>query len=77
MTPVKFAETCAAFTESLCRILSAHGGTISAEHGVGMLKKPYLHHTRSKAEIDYMRAVKRSFDPDGILNPGKIFDQAT
>jgi FAD/FMN-containing dehydrogenase len=77
MNPTRFGETCAEFTESLCRILSEHGGTISAEHGVGMLKKPYLHHTRSRAEIDYMRAVKQSFDPDGILNPGKIFDQAT
>jgi len=77
MSPERFAENCAVFTDAMCRILSVHGGTISAEHGVGMLKKPYLHHTRSRAEIDYMRAVKLSFDPDGILNPGKIFDQAT
>ena len=74
MSPERFSEVCSEFTESLCQMLSAHGGTISAEHGVGIVKKPYLHHTRSRTEIGYMKAVKRCFDPDGILNPGKLFD---
>jgi FAD/FMN-containing dehydrogenase len=39
---------------------------------VGLLKKPYLHYSRSKSEIAAMRAIKSVFDPDGILNPGKL-----
>ena len=39
-----------------------------------MTKKPYLNFTRSEGEIEIMRAVKRAFDPKGIMNPGKIFD---
>jgi FAD/FMN-containing dehydrogenase len=49
------------------------GGTISAEHGIGLLKKPYLGHTRSPEEIAVMRALKQALDPTGILNPGKVF----
>jgi FAD/FMN-containing dehydrogenase len=74
MAPARFADICVRFTESMCEVLWAHGGTVSAEHGVGILKKPFLHRTRSNIEIEYMRAIKQSFDPDGILNPGKIFD---
>lgn len=47
-------------------------GSISAEHGVGLLKKPYLLFTRSQAEVELMRQMKRVFDPVGILNPGKL-----
>lgn len=50
------------------------GGTISAEHGIGLLKKPYLGYTRSDQEIALMRRIKAALDPHGILNPGKIFD---
>jgi FAD/FMN-containing dehydrogenase len=56
--------------------LRAIGGSVSAEHGVGLEKKPYLEISRQSAEIDLMRAVKRALDPKGILNPGKIFDAA-
>lgn len=48
-------------------------GSISAEHGIGTLKKPFLHLTRSSAEVSLMRAIKLAIDPNGILNPGKIF----
>jgi FAD/FMN-containing dehydrogenase len=51
------------------------GGSISAEHGVGLLKKPFLGHTRSAAEIALMKTLKAALDPRGILNPGKIFDR--
>ena len=51
-----------------------HGGSISAEHGVGLLKKPWLGWTRTEAEIATMRAVKRALDPKNLMNPGKIFD---
>ena len=52
---------------------NALGGSVSAEHGVGTLKAPYLEYTRSESEIASMRAIKAIFDPDGIMNPGKIF----
>ncbi len=48
-------------------------GSISAEHGIGLLKKDGLHFSRAAGEIDAMRAIKRIFDPAGILNPGKVF----
>ncbi len=50
------------------------GGSISAEHGVGLLKKAHLGYSRSPDEIALMRALKRAFDPHNILNPGKVFD---
>lgn len=49
-------------------------GSISAEHGVGLTKKPFLGFSRSNEEIRLMRGIKELFDPDGIINPGKIFD---
>ena len=55
-------------------LVSAYNGSISAEHGIGLLKKPFLTLTRSEAEIDLMRSIKKLLDPVGILNPGKIFD---
>jgi FAD/FMN-containing dehydrogenase len=69
-----FSAECGRVTELLCQLLSAHGGSISAEHGIGLLKKPYLGQARSEEEISLMRAMKRVFDPAGILNPGKLFD---
>lgn len=48
-------------------------GSISAEHGIGSVKRKYLHLTRSAAEIALMRSIKQVMDPNGILNPGKIF----
>jgi FAD/FMN-containing dehydrogenase len=51
------------------------GGSVSAEHGVGLEKKPYLQLSRSQTEIELMRTIKTALDPKGILNPGKIFDR--
>ncbi len=50
------------------------GGTLSGEHGVGTLKKPYLESDVGPIAIDVMRSIRRALDPNGILNPGKIFD---
>jgi FAD/FMN-containing dehydrogenase len=48
------------------------GGSISAEHGIGTMKKPWLGHARSEPEIALMRTLKAALDPDNLLNPGKV-----
>ena len=60
--------------ERVFELLTEFKGSISAEHGIGLTKKKDLHFTRSPDEIKWMRETKRSWDPKGILNPGKIFD---
>jgi FAD/FMN-containing dehydrogenase len=60
-------------TSLLAAALSRHGGSISAEHGIGLVKREYLSSSRSTAEIALMRGVRAVFDPNGILNPGKLF----
>jgi FAD/FMN-containing dehydrogenase len=72
LAEAEFFEKCAEVSNWVFEIVQRHGGSISAEHGVGLLKKPYLHYSRSKSEIAAMRAIKSVFDPDGILNPGKL-----
>lgn len=49
------------------------GGSVSAEHGVGLEKKPYLDISRNSIEVNMMRTLKSTLDPKGILNPGKVF----
>ena len=69
-----FAEHCERASELLFALVQEFEGAISAEHGVGLLKKPYLKYSRSPQEIEIMRSLKKIFDPHSILNPGKIFD---
>ena len=69
-----FVADCENVTALLAQALQAHGGSISAEHGIGLVKKPYLSCTRSAAEIAAMRGIKAVLDPSGIMNPGKVFD---
>ena len=69
-----FFEQCAKVSTWVFEIVEKYKGSVSAEHGVGMTKKPYLEYTRSAAEIGYMRAVKAVFDPNNIMNPGKLID---
>ena len=69
-----FVEACERVTKQLAQVLKVHGGSISAEHGIGLVKKPYLSSTRSDAEIAVMRGIKAALDPNGIMNPGKLFD---
>ncbi|MBU1467720.1 MAG: FAD-binding oxidoreductase, partial [Gammaproteobacteria bacterium] len=47
-------------------------GSVSAEHGIGVLKKKYLHYSRTPEEIELMRALKNTMDPNGILNAGRV-----
>lgn len=49
------------------------GGTLSGEHGIGIAKRPYMHIAMPDINLELMRGIKRVFDPNGILNPGKVF----
>jgi len=73
-TDADFLAQCERVTKLLAETLARHGGSISAEHGIGLVKKAYLASTRSPGEILLMRGVRAVFDPDGLMNPGKVFD---
>ena len=68
-----FAE-CQIVNKYVFDTVQKYGGSVSAEHGVGMTKKPYLQYSRSETEIEYLKEVKKVFDPNNIMNRGKIFD---
>ena len=70
----EFLAQCEHVTKLLAQVLARFDGSISAEHGIGLVKKPYLSSTRNAAEIALMRGVKQAFDPNGLMNPGKLFD---
>jgi FAD/FMN-containing dehydrogenase len=53
-------------------VVKSLGGSISAEHGLGVLKRDEITHYKSALELDMMRAIKRTLDPNGIMNPGKV-----
>ncbi len=67
------AEAAGAAVKEVFELTLRLGGTISGEHGVGTAKAPYLEMELGPAAIDLMKRIKKSFDPNGILNPGKIF----
>ena len=70
----EFLEHAKAGDRAMFELVRAHRGSISAEHGIGLLKKPYLSYTRAPAEMALLRALKTALDPKNLLNPGKIFD---
>ena len=70
----EFQRRCGEVSNWVFEIVERYGGSISAEHGVGLLKKDYLGYSRSETEIAIMKSIKVAFDPSGIMNPGKIFD---
>jgi len=72
-----FQRRCEAVSADVYGLIESLQGSISAEHGVGLLKKPYLPHSRSQAEIALMRQIKAAFDPNGVLNPGKMLPDQT
>lgn len=55
-------------------IVRSFDGSVSAEHGIGLHKKPWLHYSRSEAELKTLKTLKTALDPNNILNPGKVFD---
>lgn len=74
MSKDDFFSECQVVNKHVFKTVQKYGGSVSAEHGVGMTKKPYLHYSRSETEIEYLREVKKVFDPNNIMNRGKIFD---
>ena len=68
-----FKKQCNEANPEIFSILKKFNGSISAENGVGLLKKPYLNFSRSAEEIAIMKSIKALFDPKNILNPGKLF----
>ncbi|SWT39759.1 oxidase, FAD-binding [Klebsiella pneumoniae] len=74
LTKDEFFAKCQVVNKYVFDTVKKYDGSISAEHGVGMTKKPYLEYSRSAEEIEYMKALKKVFDPKGIMNPGKLFD---
>ena len=68
----EFYRRCHDISPELFDLIQHRGGSISAEHGVGLLKRDFLSFSRSPAEIEIMRKLKSVFDPNNIMNPGKI-----
>jgi glycolate oxidase subunit GlcD len=71
---VEFVEKCEKVNRWVFDIVAELGGSISAEHGIGLLKKQYLKYSRSEQEITIMKGIKKVFDANGVLNPGKLWD---
>ena len=72
MASAAFHARCAESDTMLFELCRKFHGSVSAEHGVGILKKPALPYSRSETELAYLRALKRALDPKGLLNPGKM-----
>lgn len=68
-----FLGCTSAVDHDLFKLVRKHNGSISAEHGIGLLKKDFLSYSRSPQEMALLKALKTTLDPHGILNPGKIF----
>lgn len=68
----EFVRECRKVDVMVFDIVKKFNGSISAEHGVGLTKKAFLTYTRSEAEISLMKGIKTLFDPDNIINPGKV-----
>ena len=66
------ADRVAAVSDAIYELVAEYGGSFSAEHGIGVAKKPYLERYRAGTEIGLMRKLKKTLDPAGILNPGKV-----
>jgi FAD/FMN-containing dehydrogenase len=76
MQPMEFFKKCKLLNPMIFKLTQQMNGSVSAEHGVGLLKRDDLAYTRSKEEISIMRQLKTVFDPNGIMNPGKIFSDS-
>ena len=68
-----FEQACKLVSVEVYQLVEKYEGSVSAEHGIGLLKQGALKYARSEAEIQLMRGMKQTFDPDNIMNPGKLF----
>lgn len=73
LTKEAFVKECQKVDNLVFSTVQKYHGSISAEHGVGLTKRSFLTYTRSPVEIEIMKGIKKIFDPQGILNPGKLF----
>ena len=68
----QFKKQCEKVNDSVLSVVQEFGGSVSAEHGIGLTKKGQLRFSRSDEEIESLKSIKAIFDPDGIMNPGKL-----
>ncbi|MEQ8858333.1 MAG: FAD-binding oxidoreductase [Pseudomonadales bacterium] len=73
LSQADFYARCHDISPRIFAEVAAREGSVSAEHGVGLLKRDFLSYTRSAEEIAVMRSIKAVLDPNGIMNPGKLF----
>ena len=74
MSADRFKIKCREVNDNIIRVVLELEGSISAEHGIGLLKKEQLHFTHSQQDIETLKSIKLIFDPDGIMNPGKLLE---
>jgi FAD/FMN-containing dehydrogenase len=74
--PAAFVARCKAFDHESYALVADFEGSVSAEHGIGLLKREHLHFSRSPGELQMMRAIKSALDPQGMFNPGKVLPPA-
>jgi len=74
MDTAAFKTQCESVNQHVYGLIDSFAGSISAEHGVGLIKKPFLPYSKSAEEIRLMQQVKQVFDPNNIMNRGKVVD---
>jgi FAD/FMN-containing dehydrogenase len=67
-----FLDRWEAMNEVVHAIVARYGGSFSAEHGIGQLKRDLLRRAKDPAALDVMRRIKAALDPEGLMNPGKM-----
>jgi FAD/FMN-containing dehydrogenase len=75
MDQKEFIQVCKLADQDLFKLIQKYRGSVSAEHGIGLLKKSALRYSRTLEELTLMRGIKNVFDPQGLLNPGKILSE--
>jgi FAD/FMN-containing dehydrogenase len=68
----EFLKLCERHNHELFALVQNHRGSIAAEHGIGLLKRDFLHYSKSPVELRLMKELKKVFDPQGLMNPGKL-----
>ena len=69
-----FLDTCRKAEPAIFELIREYAGSVSAEHGIGLLKKKALPYSRTETELGFFKSIKNALDPKGLMNPGKIID---